>query len=137
MDSPNTCRLPDIFEPDEHSNQMMSLNVLFTDNFNVERILNTNSPAARYSRRRIASCSRYSGMDTSSTVCSHPIMSDSEFSQSEDFLLLNDECYDYPTQQPAGKFSVRRIRRRRMQRSSMDKLKNMVSGIFTNRTKVN
>ncbi|KAJ2808491.1 hypothetical protein H4R20_000855 [Coemansia guatemalensis] len=139
MDCPtNTCsKLPDIFEPDECSTQMMSLNVLFTGDFNVERMLETDSPAARYSRRRIASCSRYSGIDTSSTVCSQPIMSDSDFSQSEEFLLLNDECYDYPTHQPVGTFSVRRIRRHRMRRSSMGKLKTMVSGIFTNRSKSN
>ncbi|KAJ2163174.1 hypothetical protein GGF46_000103 [Coemansia sp. RSA 552] len=127
-------RLPDIFEPDEYSSpahQVTSLNVLFTGVLDVERMLEPDSPAARYNRRRVASCSAFSGSGSDRTACSsHHVMSDTDFSQSEEFLLLKDECYDYPTYQHAATISAGRTRHCQRRKSSISRLKNMVSGFF-------
>ncbi|KAJ1831822.1 hypothetical protein IWW55_003504 [Coemansia sp. RSA 2706] len=125
-------RLPDIFEPDVYNRKTtpLSLNVLFMADFNVEQALESDSPAARYNRRRVASCSAYSKPDTS-TVCSQHVMSDSDFSRSEEFLLLSDDCYDYPTSGRAATISAGGFGRLRRRGSSLGKLKTMVSTFFT------
>ncbi|KAJ2140119.1 hypothetical protein IW136_002735 [Coemansia sp. RSA 678] len=130
----NVCsRLPDIFEPDVYNNRTepLSLNVLFMGNFNIEQVLEPDSPAARYNRRRIASYSAHSKLDTISTVCSQQVMSDSDFSQSEEFLLLKDDCYDYPVSEHAATISAGGSGRLRRRGSSLGKLKTMMSAFFS------
>ncbi|KAJ2691444.1 hypothetical protein H4R19_006368 [Coemansia spiralis] len=129
-----TCRLPDIFEPDMHNgaaSQMASLNLLLATDFDLARIHADDSPVARYSRRRIASCS--AGSHTS-TACSDDGEYVSAFAQSEEFLLLKDDCYSFPTDQPPATTSAGRTWRRR--RPSAGKLRTMVSGIFNKATKI-
>ncbi|KAJ1747838.1 hypothetical protein LPJ78_005039 [Coemansia sp. RSA 989] len=121
--------LPDIFEPDVYSKQStpLSLNVLFMDNINIEQALEPNSPIARYNRRRVASCSTYSKI-SASTVCSQQVMSDSEFSLSEEFLILKDD--DYPFSEYAATISAGGVGRHRRRGSSLGRLKTMVSTLF-------
>ncbi|KAJ2852644.1 hypothetical protein IWW36_000001 [Coemansia brasiliensis] len=124
--------LPDIFEPDVYNKQStpLSLNVLFMDNINIEQALEPDSPVARYNRRRVASCSTYSKISATSTVCSQQIMSESEFSLSEEFLILKDDCYDYPVSEYAATISAGGVGRHRRRGSSLGRLKTMVSTLF-------
>ncbi|KAJ1736286.1 hypothetical protein LPJ61_000070 [Coemansia biformis] len=128
-------RLPDIFEPDVYSGsagQMASLNMLLAADIDIERMLPGDSPAARYSRRRIASCSAHS--QAGSTVCSEDDVYIGAFTQSEEFLLLKDDCYDYPTAQLAATDSTGHTWRHRRRRSSAGKLRTMVSSIFRSKS---
>ncbi|KAJ2798288.1 hypothetical protein H4R21_003991 [Coemansia helicoidea] len=118
--------LPDIFEPDTYNGgarQMASLNMLLATDFDIERIHASDSPIARYSRRRIASCSASS---QTSTVCSDDGEYVSAFAQSEEFLLLKDDCRQYPADKPPTTTSAGRMWRR----SSAGKLRTMLSGIL-------
>ncbi|KAJ2784564.1 hypothetical protein H4R18_001029 [Coemansia javaensis] len=133
-------RLPDIFEPEalgDRTRQMPSLSLVLASNLDVERALGVDSPAAQYSRRRIASFSTQSAVSGTSTVCSQSnSVYCSDFAQSDEFLLLKDDCYDYPTDQPHAAPARAKWRHRRRRRSSSpSRLRSMVNTLLGARVK--
>ncbi|KAJ1788199.1 hypothetical protein LPJ59_005577 [Coemansia sp. RSA 2399] len=86
--------LPDIFEPDLHSgrlNQMVSINMVLSGN-GMDELLNSDSPAGRYARRRMANYSSNASSESDSEEVQFPVISGAMYSPSEEkYPFLHNE----------------------------------------------
>ncbi|KAJ2399382.1 hypothetical protein GGI23_002688, partial [Coemansia sp. RSA 2559] len=90
--------LPDIFEPDLHScrlNQMVSINMVLAGSSSgggMDELLNSDSPAGRYARRRMANYSSNASSESDSEEIQFPIIPDAMYSPSEEkYPFLQNE----------------------------------------------
>ncbi|KAJ1995835.1 hypothetical protein GGI25_000289 [Coemansia spiralis] len=88
--------LPDIFEPDLYSGrvkQILSINMMLASGCNMEELLASDSPAAKYARRRMEACPSFTGIESDhiNDESEYHVVSDTEYSESYEMLpLLTD-----------------------------------------------
>ncbi|KAJ1829521.1 hypothetical protein LPJ56_000283 [Coemansia sp. RSA 2599] len=133
-----TTELPKLFERDVCTipePNVISMNILFSHkNCNIEELLGADTPAGRYNRRRVISnATVYSGMEdvrddassTRSSTFSDGSCGDNS-NESESLLTIAPS---------AKRKGISKRRQSRSRSSSIRSLKNMVSGIFSSKTK--